>query len=184
MDVNSLDVKFKKWRNLKFYFPYGELTNKPMWRVAILTCIDCRIVSSVFGIEDPGEAIIIRTAGALLTLDSLRSLLISVYELNVNLIVVCGHTDCGGKMTEDHMNQLLSNISQKASISREKVLHLLNSSNPTEAFRGFKDVKVQIQKTVESIREHPLISPTGVEVVGYIYETTNGNLIKLEERER
>ncbi|MFX0206457.1 MAG: beta-class carbonic anhydrase [Candidatus Hodarchaeota archaeon] len=178
MDVSSLDVKFQNWRNLKFYFPYRELTSSPSWRVAILTCMDCRIVSNVFGVEDPGEAIIIRTAGALLTLDSLRSLLISIYELNVNLIVVCGHTDCGGRMSKDHMNQLLSKICKKTSISREEILNILNSSNPSEAFRGFIDVKVQVQKTIKSIREHPLISPTGVEVVGYIYETLNGNLVK------
>ncbi len=182
MDVLNLDSKFKIWRNIKFYFPYRELTNKPKWRVAILTCMDCRIVTSVFGIEDPGDAIIIRTAGALLTLDSLRSLLIAIYELDVKLIAVVGHTDCGGKMTKEHMNRLLSKISKKTEISHEKVLHLLGSSDPSDAFLGFNDVKTQVQKTVESIREHYLISPAEVEVVGYIYETLNGELVRLEKR--
>ncbi len=180
MDVLSLDEKFKTWRNLKFYFPYRELTSQPRWRVAILTCMDCRIVSRVFGIEDPGESIVIRTAGALLTFDSLRSLLIAIYELNVSLIVVCGHTDCGGNMTENHVNQLLAKITKKTGISPEKVLHFLGFSDPSEAFLGFNDVEVQVRRTVESIQEHPLIAPTGVEVIGYIYETLKGNIIKLE----
>lgn len=180
----SIDDKFKIWRNIKFYFPYRELTNLPKWRVAILTCMDCRITTSVFGIEDPGESIIIRNAGALLTIDSLRSLLIAIYELSVDLIAVVGHTDCGGKMTEDQMIQLVSKLSKKTGVSHEKVLRLLESSDPSHAFLGFNDVKIQIQRTVKTIREHPLISPAEVEVVGYIYNTLNGNLVRLHSFQR
>ncbi len=188
MAVFNLDEKFKLWRNIKYYYPYSELTRQPKWRVAILTCMDCRIISNVFGIEDPGEAIVIRTTGALLTLDSLRSLLIAVYELNVNLIAVIGHTDCGGEMSENQMRKLISKISKRAGISPEEVLRLLGSSDPPSAFLGFNNVEVQVQKTVKDIREHPLITPVGVEVVGFIYETLKGDLINLqkkrEQRER
>ncbi len=97
---------------------------------------------------------------------------------------MCGHTDCGGNMTENHMNQLLAKISKKTGISPKKVLHFLGSSDPSEAFLGFNDVEEQVQRTVGSIQEHPLIAPTGVEVIGYIYETLKGKLIKLEQRER
>ncbi len=184
MDVYELDEKFRIWQNIKFYFPYSELTNHPKWRVAILTCMDCRIISSIFGIEDPGNAVIIRTAGALLTFDSLRSLLIAIYELNVNLIVVVGHTDCGGEMTKEYMTRLLTKISRKTGISGEKILSLLSSSDTSDAFLGFNDVIVQINQTVKTIQEHPLISPAEVEVVGYIYDVSKGQLSKLQQRER
>ncbi|MFX0013335.1 MAG: beta-class carbonic anhydrase [Promethearchaeota archaeon] len=182
MDVYKLDEKFKVWRNIKFYFPYSELTTQPKWRVAILSCMDCRIVSSIFGIEDPGEAIIIRTAGALLTFDSLRSLLIAIFDLNVNLIAVVGHTDCGGNMTKDQMVRLLSKISKRTGIPDREVLRILGSEDPSDAFLGFSDVEIQIRQTVKSIQEHPLISPAGVKVVGYIYNTLTGELTKLEPR--
>jgi carbonic anhydrase len=184
MDVNELDDKFRIWQNIKFYFPYSELTNHPKWRVAILTCMDCRIISNVFGIEDPGNAVIIRTAGALLTSDSLRSLLIAIYDLNVRIIVVVGHTDCGGEMTKEQMTRFLTKISKKTGISGEKVLQLLNSSDPSDAFKGFNDVEVQIHQTVKTIEEHPLISPAELEVVGYIYDISNGQLSKIQQRER
>ncbi|MHA2244271.1 MAG: beta-class carbonic anhydrase [Candidatus Hodarchaeales archaeon] len=180
----SLDDKFKIWRNIKFYFPYRELTNQPKWRVAILTCMDCRITTNVFGIEDPGESIIIRNAGALLTPDSLRSLLIAIYDLKVNLIAVVGHTDCGGEMTKDQMNQLLNKISKKTGISSEKILQMLNVSSPTHALFGFNDVKIQIQRTIKTIREHPLVSQAEVEVVGYIYNTLDGSLVRSHSFQR
>ncbi|MHA2328224.1 MAG: carbonic anhydrase [Candidatus Hodarchaeales archaeon] len=139
------------------------------------------MISNIFGLEDPGEAIIIRTAGALFTPDGLRSLLIAIYELNVNLVVVVGHTDCGGEMTNDQMDQLLNKISKKTNFSREKVLQFLNASSPFHAFLGFSNVKSQIQRTVRAIREHPLISAGNVEVRGFIYKTHEGDLIKLRE---
>jgi hypothetical protein len=37
MEIYDIDQKFRNWRNIKFYFPYRELTNQPEWRTAILT---------------------------------------------------------------------------------------------------------------------------------------------------
>ncbi|MFW9903341.1 MAG: beta-class carbonic anhydrase [Candidatus Thorarchaeota archaeon] len=183
MEIHDLENKFKIWQNIKFYFLYGELTKQPKWRVAILTCMDSRIISSIFGIEDPGDAIIIRTAGAILTFDSLRSLIIAIYELDVNLIVVVGHTNCGGEMTKEQMTKLLTKISKKTGIPGEKVLKFLGSSNPSDAFLGFTDVEKQILQTVKTIQEHPLISPVDVEVIGFIYDVTKGQLSKVQTRE-
>ena len=182
MEVINLDEKFKFWRNIKFYFPYRELSRQPKWRVAILTCMDCRIISNIFGIEEPGDAIIIRTAGALLTVDSLRSLLIAIYELNVNQVAIVGHTDCGGEMSEDQMRQIISKISERTGIQHEEVLRLLSSSDPSHALLGFNNVEVQVKKTVKIIQKHPLISPLGVKVVGYVYETSKGDLISLHKK--
>ena len=99
--MNTLDIeqRMKKWQNLHYLFTYKDLTGKPTIKIAILTCMDCRIISVIFGVEEPREVIIIRDAGALLTEDSLRSLLIAVYELDVRIILVIGHTQCGGCMT-------------------------------------------------------------------------------------
>lgn len=184
MEVHDLEQKFKTWQNLKFYFPYGELTNQPKWRIAILTCMDCRIISNIFGIEDPGDAIIIRTAGAMLTFDSLRSLLIAIYELGVSTIAIVGHTDCGGEMTKEQMTRLLTKISEKTGMSDEEVLRLLSSRDPQDAFLGFNNIEAQILQTVKTIQEHPLISPVGVEVVGYIYDVSKGQFSKVRHRER
>ncbi len=179
MNSKDLEEKFKQWRNLKYYYPYSELTNHPKWRVAILTCMDCRITSAVFGIEDPGEVIIIRNAGAQLTFDSFRSILIAVYELNVELIAVVGHTDCGGCMNTSKMNQILSNISKKVKRPPEDILKFMEVQNVNEAFLGFSDIENHINKTVENIRMHPLISAVEVEILGYIYETATGKMINL-----
>ena len=184
MEILELDEKLKIWPNIKFFYPYSELTNKPKWRVAILTCMDYRIITGIFGIKDPGEAIIIRNAGALLTFDSLRSLLIAIYDLGVKLIVVVGHMDCGGEMTKVQMTRLLTKVSKKTGMSIDQVLDYFSSSDPSDVFLGFNDVEVQIYQTVKTIQEHPLIFPDEVEVLGYIYDITKGRFSKVQQRER
>jgi carbonic anhydrase len=179
MNIESVEEKLQMWKRPKFNFPYKELTGKPKWRTLILTCMDCRIISSVFGIEDPGEVTIIRNAGALFTPDSLRSILIAVYELNVNKIIVVGHSKCGGQMTPQRMNGVISNIAQKNSIEPDEVLRLLKVNSPDKALSGFVDVHQQMEKTVSEIEQHPLLHSLDIHVSGFIYDTETGTSKKI-----
>jgi carbonic anhydrase len=75
--------------------PRAALPAPPARRLAILTCIDCRIdVPGVFGLE-LGDAHIIRNAGALATDDAIRSLMVSQQLLGTTSVMVVGHTSCG-----------------------------------------------------------------------------------------
>ena len=141
--------------------------------------MDCRIVSEVFGITDPGELTIIRNAGALLTPDSLRSILIALYEFNVNKIIVCGHTECGGQMNRQDMEKFVNNISEHTNLHYEEVLDELGSRDLSQAILGFVDVEKQVRKTVDSIKKHPLISPLKIQVNGYVYDTKFGEIDKV-----
>src|SRR5882672_10477471 len=62
--------------------------------LAVLTCIDSRIDPlALLGLR-PGDAKIIRNAGARVTDDALRSLVVAVNLLDVNRVCVIQHTDC------------------------------------------------------------------------------------------
>ncbi|MHA1975240.1 MAG: beta-class carbonic anhydrase [Candidatus Hodarchaeales archaeon] len=179
MDVRTLEKRFKKWRNLKYMFTYKDLTGRPSSKLAILTCMDCRIISEVFGIEEPGEVTIIRNAGALFTKDSLRSVLVAIYELGVDTLAVVGHTGCGGSMTNADMEKLLDTISQASNYSSDKVLELLEASSAAEFFMGFEDVREQVRQTVKLFANNPLIAPKA-KVYGFIYNTKTGDIERVE----
>src|SRR5699024_6826665 len=74
--------------------------NYPNKEIAILTCMDARIVEllpKAMGIRN-GDAKIIKNAGALISHPwgaVMRSLLVAALEFNVKEIMVVGHTDCG-----------------------------------------------------------------------------------------
>ena len=77
-------------------FALGDLDAKPTRRLAVLTCMDTRIDPlRIFGLE-PGEAAIIRNAGARID-DAARSVLaVARDRLDVERVLVLGHTDCRG----------------------------------------------------------------------------------------
>lgn len=75
-------------------FDRGDLPMPPARRVAIVTCMDARIMPSrALGLEE-GDAHVIRNAGGRAR-DALRSLVISRRLLGTNEIAVVHHTDCG-----------------------------------------------------------------------------------------
>lgn len=177
MKIRKLEKQFRKWK-LKYIDDYRSLSSKPDWKTVILTCMDTRIISEVFGVEEPGQAIILRNAGALLTKDSLRSILISIYKLEVERIVVVGHTNCGGRANRAQMEILLEKITTRQGITKEEALEILQVKSASEAFLGFKYERDQLDVTLKEIRNHPLI-PEGIEVLGYMYNTKSGSLSKI-----
>ena len=69
--------------------------------LAVLTCIDSRIDPLAMLGLIPGDAKIIRNAGARVTDDALRSLVLAVNLLNVSRICVVQHTDCAMAKNSD-----------------------------------------------------------------------------------
>src|SRR6478609_5193461 len=80
--------------------------------LAVVTCIDSRIEPlDLLGLV-PGDAKILRNAGARVTDDALRSLVLAVHLLGVDRIAVIAHTRC--KMTEATDAELRSEIAALA----------------------------------------------------------------------
>ena len=75
-------------------FQHSELTGTARKGLAIITCMDSRISPlAVVGMQ-AGDAKILRNAGARVTDDVLRTLVLASYLLGVNRVLVMPHTDC------------------------------------------------------------------------------------------
>ena len=81
----------------KGYKPYTT-SKYPDRKLAIVTCMDTRLIEllpAALGIKN-GDAKIIKNAGGVIVHpfgSAVRSLLIAIYELNVEEIMIIGHTD-------------------------------------------------------------------------------------------
>jgi carbonic anhydrase len=74
--------------------PRAELAREPRRRLAVLTCMDCRIDPlRALGLR-LGDAVVLRNAGAQASDDMLRSLRMAHEALGVEAVAVVGHTDC------------------------------------------------------------------------------------------
>ncbi len=79
----------------------GPLPPQPRIRASIVTCMDARVDPwRLFDLQ-PGDAHVMRNAGAVVSDDVLRSLAISQHLLDTEFILLIAHTNCGLRGLED-----------------------------------------------------------------------------------
>jgi len=144
-------------------FQKGRLPMPPGRHVAVLTCMDARLIPARFlGLEE-GDSHVIRNAGGRASEDAIRSLVISQQLLGTNTVVVIHHTDCG-MLT-------FSNADLYAKLKQE-----LNADADHIDFLPFKDLEQSVRDDVATIKASPLI-PKSVAVSGFIYDVRSGRLL-------
>ena len=129
--------------------------------LAVLTCMDSRIDPlAMLGLA-PGDAKILRNAGARVTDDVLRTLVLASYLLGVNRVMVVAHTKCrmaGGREEEVHAEIRAAGGPDTRSIT------FLTSDDQV------RDLSADVQR----IRSWPYLS--NVVVGGFIYDLSTGSL--------
>ena len=141
-------------------FDRSGLAAPPARHLAILTCMDARImVEDVLGLR-PGDAHIIRNAGGLATDDAIRSLVISQHLLGTEEIIVIEHTGCGMLTFQDEPVRKQIAATQRVTVD----LPLL----------PFTNLEANLNAQVDRIRSHPWIKD--VPVHGLVYEVETGRL--------
>lgn len=143
-------------------FGDGGLPAPPSRHLAVVTCMDARILPlSVFGL-DTGDAHILRNAGGRVTEDVLRSLLVSTHALGVREIAVVHHTECGmAKVTDEE----LRNTIEASTGNRPGAL----------AFHPILDPDADLRADVARLTRSALLPP-GTEVRGFVYDVRTGKL--------
>lgn len=143
-------------------FKASALTGSALQGLAIITCMDSRIDPlKVVGMQ-AGDAKILRNAGARVTDDVLRTLVLATHLLNVHRILVMPHTDCRmARGSEEEVHKAMMDVSGIDTRSIE----IRTVTNQKEALRT----------DVTRIQSYPLL-PKGIEVAGAIYDVKTGKL--------
>lgn len=137
------------------------LDKAPARQVAVVTCMDARIDAlAVFGLR-LGDAHVVRNAGALVTDDVERSLLLSQYALGTRTIIVAGHTRCG---LLEH-DEEATNATIEAERGRRPTFPLGTISSGEEGVR----------RGVRRLRQSPYLRHTD-DVHGFVYDVDTGLL--------
>ena len=150
--------------NSKFVSEFNDehLTGTARRGLAIVTCMDSRINPlAVVGMK-PGDAKILRNAGAHVTEDVLRTLVLATYLLAVDRILVMPHTDC--RMASDDEESIHRSIEDRHGVDTRHV-----------EFRIVTDLRAALVADVESIRNYAIL-PKTIKVAGAIYNVATGKL--------
>jgi carbonic anhydrase len=145
-------------------FDHAGLQPRAARGLAVLTCMDSRIEPlAMLGLR-PGDAKILRNAGARVTDDVLRTLVLASYLLGVERLMVIAHTDCRmASGSEDDMHEAI----REAGGPDTGAMRFLVTDDQIAAVRA----------DVELVRASPHL--TQLVVGGFQYDVETGRLTQL-----
>ena len=157
--------------NAKSYaetFDKGDLPLPPAKKVAVVACMDARLLPSrILGLEE-GDAHVIRNAGGVITADEIRSLAISQRLLGTEEIILIHHTDCGMlTFTDDEFRR---SVQEDTGIK------------PEWAAEAFGDLQEDVRQSIARIQASPFLLHTD-RVRGFVYEVETGRLREVDPHE-
>ena len=136
---------------------------RPARKLAVLTCMDARIVvGAVLGLR-LGDAHVIRNAGGRVTEDVLRSLALSSGTLGVETLVVMQHTKCG-----------LENVSDA---------ELRERTGADLEFLPIADHAAALRADIERVGGTPYLSRLRT-IAGFLYDVDSGRVDRVVQWER
>jgi carbonic anhydrase len=159
--MSATDELLKNAEEYAANFDKSNLPLPPAKKVAVVACMDARIVPSrLLGIYE-GDAHVIRNAGGVVTDDEIRSLAISQRLLGTEEIILIHHTDCGMlTFTDDEFKKAIQDdVGQK----------------PQWAAEAFDDLDADVRQNIERIKSSPFI-PKKDSVRGFVYDVDTGKL--------
>jgi carbonic anhydrase len=145
-------------------FQLGGLQARAARGLAVLTCIDSRIEPfKMLGLA-PGDAKILRNAGARVTDDVLRTLVLAAHLLGVERLMVIAHTDC--RMAAGSEDEIHAAVRDAGGPDTRSLTFLVTD-----------DVARTVGEDVARVRAWPYLPH--LEVGGFVYDVDTGRLVQL-----
>jgi carbonic anhydrase len=132
--------------------------------LAVLTCMDSRIEPLAMLGLGPGDAKILRNAGARVTDDVLRTLVLARYLLGVNRAMVIAHTKC--RMATGSEDDVHTAVCEAGGPDTRSLTFLVTH-----------DQDSTVRGDVQRVQSWPYL--TGLRVGGFLYDVDTGRLTQL-----
>lgn len=161
--MSAIDDALKANNDYAKKFNSGDLPMPPARKLAIVACMDARLIlSQILGLK-AGDAHMIRNAGGIVTEDALRSLILSHHLLGTQEFLIINHTECGMLTFKDE--DLLARLQRETG----------TAAVVPERFHAFSDLETNVREQMQKIKSHPWI-PDHVSVRGFVYDVKTGKL--------
>ena len=132
--------------------------------LAVLTCMDSRIEPlAMLGLA-PGDAKILRNAGARVTDDVLRTLVLASYLLGVDRAMIVAHTKC--RMASGDEEDVHAAVAGAGGPDTRSLAFLVS-----------RDQEETVRDDVQRVRSWPYL--TNLRVGGFMYDVDTGLLTRL-----
>jgi carbonic anhydrase len=161
--MSVIDEVLKANEDYARNFTSGSLPMPPARKLAVLACMDARlVVPQLLGLKE-GDAHVIRNAGGIVDDDALRSLIISHHLLGTQEFMLIHHTDCGMlTFKDDDLQAKLRKDTGSSAVSPAR-------------FHSFADLEADVRDQIAKLRSHPWV-PKSVAVRGFVFDVRTGKL--------
>jgi len=140
-----------------------SLSMNPRRRLALVTCMDCRIDPLAAAGLELGDAHVIRNAGAIVTADVRRSLALSQRALGTAEVWIVAHTGCGVLGLDD--DAFLAEIEAET------------GARPDWAPGGFASLEGSVRAGVAAVAADPALDSDAVR--GFVLDIESGELAEV-----
>jgi carbonic anhydrase len=145
-------------------FQQTDLAARAAKGLGVLTCIDSRIDPlAMLGLV-PGDAKILRNAGARVTDDVLRTLVLGAYLLGVQRVMVVAHTNC--RMADSTPEDVHEAIRAAGGPDTRSIRFLTTSDQESE-----------LRTDVQRVQSWPYLG--NIAVGGFLYDLGSGRLRRI-----
>ena len=145
-------------------FQLGGLEPHAARGLAVLTCIDSRSEPLTMLALAPGDAKILRNAGARVTDDVLRTLVLASHLLGVDRLMVVGHTNC--RMAAGTEEDIHAAVRAAGGPDTRSLTFLVTD-----------DIARTVCEDVERVKAWPYLTQLGVG--GFLYDVGTGRVSRL-----
>ncbi|CAD2079542.1 beta-class carbonic anhydrase [Phocicoccus pinnipedialis] len=171
LEYNTQFVKEKK------FLEYAT-TKTPNRKLLIVSCMDTRLTElslKALGLKN-GDIKQVKNAGAVISHpygSTMRSILVGVYQLDVDEVIIMGHHDCGfGALKPEPIIEEMKN----RGINNEIFKTLKHSGIEVyDWLKGFESVQESVQAGVKNVKNHPLMDDS-VPIHGLVMDPETGKV--------
>ena len=146
-----------------------RLPREPARKWAVLACLDARMHIEELLALAPGDAHVLRNAGAVVTDDVGRSLVISSQLLGTREFAIVAHTNCG-----------LLGLDEDA--ARRAIAERAGTDVGGLRLHSFADLERHVREQVVRVAACPFL-PARAPVSGWIFDIPTGALREVDARE-
>lgn len=106
----------------------------------------------------------------------MRSILIAIYELDIEEILIIGHTDCGAMHID---SQNITEEMKSRGVAQESINYAQYFGIDFNSWLGgFNDSESAIKKSTELIRNNPFV-PQDIKIYGLMIDSVTGELKRI-----
>ena len=153
---------------------------------AILGCADARVAAELIFLRGPGDLFMVRVAGNFLSEYGLASMEYAVQFLQVPLLLVLGHTQCGALSTAVTVVEERTHLPGRLPYlidAIEPAVHIARAKHPDDLLRAAieENVRRQVQRlTTISPVINEAEAAGSTRVAGAVYELETGRVVLVE----